>query len=255
MTANTTPIFSRLGDIEGAATLLLAPNDYTGQAAGNAVVYTADQTNGGFVQRLRFKALGSNVASVARIYINNGLGSFASMASAAQTPTGTPSSSGGTLATGTYYAKIIAVDQYGACTAAGTESAGVSVTGPTGSIAWAWTASTAAVSYIICVGVAAGAEQTYFTSSTNSFSQTAPIATASSPYGPTTGKDTPNGLVGNNWFYGEVALPLTTAIATTSTADVDYPMNIALAPGYRIIAGLGTAVAAGWAVTVIAGKY
>jgi len=114
---------------------------------------------------------------------------------------------------------------------------------------------TAAVSYIICVGAVTGGEQTFFTSSTNSFSQTAPIATASSPYGPTTGRDTPNGLVGNNWFYGEVALPLTTAITTTSTVDVDYPMNFALPPGYRIIVGLGATVASGWAVTAIAGKY
>jgi hypothetical protein len=59
----------------------------------------------------------------------------------------------------------------------------------------------------------------------------------------------------NNSFYGELALPATTAIATTSTIDIDYPLNFALNPGFTIYVGLGTTVAAGWVVTPIAGKY
>lgn len=77
MPANTSPIFSITGDVSKdsstgmAPTLTAAANDYTGVSANNALVFTAG-TNGGFVQRLRFKAAGTNVATVARIYFNNG---------------------------------------------------------------------------------------------------------------------------------------------------------------------------------------
>jgi hypothetical protein len=64
-----------------------------------------------------------------------------------------------------------------------------------------------------------------------------------------------NTTAANNSFYGEVGLPAITATASASTVDIDYPMNIALPAGFRIYFGLGTAVAAGWAVTPIAGKY
>lgn len=63
------------------------------------------------------------------------------------------------------------------------------------------------------------------------------------------------GTAANNVFYGEVTLPATTAIATAATVEIDYPMNFALDPAFRIYFGLGTAVAAGWVATVIAGKY
>jgi hypothetical protein len=117
--------------------VLNAANDYTGIDADVTLVHTAG-ASGSFVQRLRFKAGGTNTASVARIYINNG-----------STP----------------------------------------------------------------------------------------------------------GTATNNSFYGEVSLPATTAIATAATIDVDYPMDFALLPSFRIYFGLGTAVAAGWACTAIAGQY
>ena len=59
----------------------------------------------------------------------------------------------------------------------------------------------------------------------------------------------------NNVFYGEISLPATTAIATAATIEIDYPLGFALDPGFRLYFGLGTAVAAGWVATVIAGKY
>lgn len=59
----------------------------------------------------------------------------------------------------------------------------------------------------------------------------------------------------NNVFYGEVALPATTATATAATVDIDYPLGFALPAGFRIYWGLGTAVAAGWVATVVGGKY
>lgn len=144
MPGNNDPIFSRVGDVSAdgtsgmGAALTAAAADYTGAGANNAVVFTADSANGGFIQRLRFKALGTNVATVMRIYLNNG----------------------------------------GAATTAT-----------------------------------------------------------------------------NNSFYGEISLPATTASATAATPDIDYPMNFALPPGFRIVVGLGTAVAAGWKVTPVAGKY
>lgn len=64
-----------------------------------------------------------------------------------------------------------------------------------------------------------------------------------------------NTTAANNAFYGEVSLPATTANAAAATVDVDYAMNIALPPGFRIYIGLGTVVAAGWSCVPIAGKY
>ena len=127
MAGNATPIFSRIGALgantypSGANTIITQTvSDYTGTGANNFTIFTADATNGGFVQRVRLKAAGTNTVAVARIYINNG----------------------------------------GASTAA------------------------------------------------------------------------------NNWMYGEVSLPGTTASTTSATTDVDYPLNFALPPGYKIICGI-----------------
>jgi hypothetical protein len=246
MAGNISPIFTRVGDVQGGVTLTTAANDYTGQNINNAVAFIADPTNGGYIQRLRFKSLGSNVATVCRIYINNGVSRIAAIISAVSgTPTGTSSTTGGTLQAGSYYAKIVAVDQYGGMTAASTESAAVAVTGTTGSITWNWTAVTGAVSYMIFVGNGTGAQVTYFTSTTNSFVQTTPVGFGNSL----------NGATSNNWLYGEVSLPSTSASASAATVEIDYPLNFALAPSQRILVGLGTTVAAGWTITAIGGKY
>jgi hypothetical protein len=144
MSGNNDPIYSRVGDVSTNATtgmsqpITASAADYTGISANYALVFTADATNGGFVQRLRFKASGTNVPAVMRIFINNG-----------STP----------------------------------------------------------------------------------------------------------GTATNNAFYGEVSLPATTAATAAATVDIDYPMNFALPAGFRIYAGLGAAVSAGWTVTAIAGKY
>lgn len=138
MPANTAPVYSRLGAIGLTTGQTSAQNTYDGAGANDTLVFTGDATNGNFIQRLRFKAKGTNVATVARIYINNG---------------------------------------------------------------------------------------------------------------------STNGTAANNTFYGEISLPATTASATAATPDVDYAMNFALPPGYRIYVGLGTAVSAGWTVTTIGGVY
>jgi hypothetical protein len=145
MPGNNDPIFSKQGDLTNNAStgmgqpITAAANDFTGAGANNVVAFTADATNGSFISRLRLKANGTNVASVLRIFINNG----------------------------------------------------------------------------------------------------ATAATAT-----------------NNSLYGEIALPATTANAAALTApDFDYAMNLALPPGFRVVVGLGTAVAGGWTVTPVAGKY
>lgn len=66
-----------------------------------------------------------------------------------------------------------------------------------------------------------------------------------------------NSTASNNTFYGEISLPATTASTTSATVDVDYPMNFALPPGYRIVIGISaaTTLTSGWVPTVIAGAY
>lgn len=79
MAANTQPIFSRLGNIStnngtGMSQKMgtSAVSDSDGTSTQAVLVFTADPTNGSFLQKLRWKALGTNTASVARMWINNG---------------------------------------------------------------------------------------------------------------------------------------------------------------------------------------
>lgn len=144
MPGNTAPIYSKDGEVTNNGTtgmnqpVTAAANDFTGAGANNSLAFTADATNGSFIQRIRFKPAGTNVASVARIFINNG---------------------------------------------------------------------------------------------------------------------SANTTAANNTLYGEVSLPATTANAAAAAIEIDYPMNFALPPGFRIYWGLGTAVAAGWVACPIAGNY
>ena len=249
MAANNNPIFSKVGDIQGTVFLNTAAADYTGQNVNNQVVFVSDSSNGGFIQRLRFKpgSAANTDAKVARIYINDGSGALASIASTAQQPSGTPSATGGTLLSGTYFAKVQAVDQYGSLTSLSTESASVTTTGSTSSIAWSWAASTAAQSYILWVGSLTGAQQAYFTNGTNTFTQTAPYVSGQLA--------SPNNYLSNNVLYGEMSLPITSTQQTYAAIEIDYPLNIALPPGYRILVGLGAFTAGGWYCSAIGGKY
>lgn len=70
MAANTKPIYSRVADIQwGTISAANTAKDGTGTVV---TVFTADATNGGRVERLRIRALGTNVATVLRVFINNG---------------------------------------------------------------------------------------------------------------------------------------------------------------------------------------
>lgn len=75
---NKQPIYARIGDVSSDGTTAMAPTlttaaaDYVGTNANNLLVFTADPTNGSIIRALKFTALGTNVQTVARIYINNG---------------------------------------------------------------------------------------------------------------------------------------------------------------------------------------
>lgn len=144
MPGNTDPIYSRVGDVtKNASTgmgqaVTAAANDYTGAGANNVLVWTADASNGGYLQRVRLKAAGTNVASVMRFFLNNG---------------------------------------------------------------------------------------------------------------------SANTTAANNSFFGEISLPATTANAAAATQELDYIFNMAFPAGFCVYGGLGTAVAAGWVMTPVAGKY
>ena len=270
MASNINPIYSRVADIQGGVLLGNFANtlsttslatDYTGQPTFNIPIFNVDAVNGGYIQKIRFKAAGTNVAALARIYINDGdLNTLALVGSlSAVTPTGTPFTTGGTLLGGTtgqnYYAKVQAIGGWGGHSIVSQESLGVTVASGTtaGSIVWSWTASSGPVdSYRVFVGGVSGGEYVYFDtgSATASFTQTQSVI-AGQYANPVDGTTT-------NMFIGEVSLPATTASNVTAGVEIDYPLNIALPPGYRILVGMHSTavlVSGGWVATVFGGKY
>ena len=274
MPSNINPIYTRIADIQGGTLLgnitatssaLSASADYTGQASTNVPIFTADATNGGYIQKIRCKAAGTNSAvALLKIYLNEGKLNTVSPASslAAVTPTGLPFTTGGTLLGGgtvvqNYFAKVQAIDSWGGYGILSLESAAggvpIALGVTTGSITWSWTAATGPVAYYrVYVGTVAGGEYSYFdtTTATASYTQTAPFVAGqfANPIENTT----------TNMFIGEIALPTTSASSTLAGPEIDYILNVALPPGYRIIVGLHQAsvqATGGWVVTVFGGKY
>jgi hypothetical protein len=75
MPANTTPIFSSVGSIQWAPTTLSVANtakDGTGTVTTVATGNNAGNNAGNFVQKLIARSLGTNIATVLRVFINNG---------------------------------------------------------------------------------------------------------------------------------------------------------------------------------------
>ena len=73
MPSNTTPIFSKAGDIQWNDASIVTANTTTDLTTGTSyLIFTADATNGGYIQKLRIRPLGTNVATVLRVWINNG---------------------------------------------------------------------------------------------------------------------------------------------------------------------------------------
>lgn len=134
---NTQPIYTASADTQWIGSVLTA-NTTKDLTSGTAFLAFTAASNGGYVQRMRFRALGTNIATVARVFINNG--------------------------------------------------------GVTGTTA-------------------------------------------------------------NNILWDEISLPATTLSETSALPTYELPLNFALPAGYRLFVTVGTGVAAGYAVTVIGGKY
>lgn len=137
-TANQTPIYSRVGQIDWGAIAIIAANTAKDGTGTVNTVFTADATDGGFVNKVVFRAAGTNVATVARLFINNG-----------------------------------------------------------------------AV----------------------------------------------NTTAANNILYSEITLPATTLSETAALLNQEITLNLALPPGYKLNVAIGTAVAAGYYVSAVGGKY
>ena len=71
MAANTAPIFSIAGDVEWGPTAITTANTAKDGTGTVLTVFTAN-VDGAFVQRIRFRSAGTNIATVARVFINNG---------------------------------------------------------------------------------------------------------------------------------------------------------------------------------------
>jgi hypothetical protein len=71
MPGNTSPIYSKVADVQWG-TLLATANTAKDGTGTVVTIFTADATNGGRVERIKVRAAGSNVATALRIFINNG---------------------------------------------------------------------------------------------------------------------------------------------------------------------------------------
>jgi|JI9StandDraft_2_1071091.scaffolds.fasta_scaffold232415_2 hypothetical protein len=80
MAANTAPIYTISPHVEwgsedgngGAAGPLKTANTAKDGTGTVLTVFTADVTNGSYIQEIRARAAGTNVASVLRVFLNNG---------------------------------------------------------------------------------------------------------------------------------------------------------------------------------------
>jgi hypothetical protein len=72
MPANTSPIFTLTPDIQWADAMTVA-NTTKDLTSGTIYLAFTAGANGGYIQRIKFRTLGTNLAAtVARIWINNG---------------------------------------------------------------------------------------------------------------------------------------------------------------------------------------
>jgi hypothetical protein len=73
-TLNTLPIYTKVADVQWSLSAVTVANTTADLTSGTIYqVFSAETTNGGYVQRIRFRPLGTNAnATVARLWINNG---------------------------------------------------------------------------------------------------------------------------------------------------------------------------------------
>ena len=72
MAQNTNPIFPLTPIITWGTTIATAITTVDGDISAAALVATGNATNGSRVDYLRVRALGTNVATVLRVFVNNG---------------------------------------------------------------------------------------------------------------------------------------------------------------------------------------
>lgn len=74
MAANIDPIYTKVGDLQWITAMTAANNTLDLTSGTSYLGFTADATNGGFVRECRLKASPANstVATVWRVWINNG---------------------------------------------------------------------------------------------------------------------------------------------------------------------------------------
>jgi hypothetical protein len=72
MPGNTAPIYSKTGKAAWTAPALTAANTAKDGTGTVTTVFTADATNGSYLQKLIVRPSGTNVASVLRLFLNNG---------------------------------------------------------------------------------------------------------------------------------------------------------------------------------------
>jgi hypothetical protein len=146
------------------------------QGASNEVVIAGyNNTVGQVGYGSNTTVIGNNLTTNTAIQGNLTLGSLNPVSIGL--PVATPSTSGGTLAAGTYYYQIVTVDIYGNTTT-GSQEISATTTGTTSSIGLTWTAVTGAASYRIYRGTATNAQNVYYTSATNSFTDINGTSTA-----------------------------------------------------------------------------
>ena len=59
----------------------------------------------------------------------------------------------------------------------------------------------------------------------------------------------------NNVMYKNITLPATTVSQTAQLTEQQVGLDLSLPPGYKLSVTLGTAVAAGYGITAVGGKY
>lgn len=72
MAANTSPIFVRRAAIQWSAIPAATANTAKDGTGTTYAAFVADATEGSFLYKLRVRALGTNVATVLRVFLNNG---------------------------------------------------------------------------------------------------------------------------------------------------------------------------------------
>lgn len=78
MAANTNPIFGRSPDVQLAGAVIgpSANTSQDGTGANTTSIFQADTTEGGFVDEIRMKPVGSPAATVARVFVCTVTGAF-----------------------------------------------------------------------------------------------------------------------------------------------------------------------------------